>query len=307
MNTKRNILYSLLAFAALAIVIVACEKEPPLPENPYDGVDYGNTNPPPDTLGRYTITGIHRDIFAQKCANPGCHDGNFEPDFRTPESSFRTLVYAPLIKTDSTGFFKYRVQPGDTTKSWLHERLVTDDQVLGRMPLYSPALNADEMDRINTWILNGAPNTFGILPTLPNEPPSIEGFVVLNPTNQRVDTIRQDGVFYNPMLLQPNTTYRWAYLINDDSTALNQLTNVRLLTSTSMDNFTTGITSYPGFYLNIPGFQVWIVQLNTSSFTQGQQVFFRFYCNDGDQPTDSEFPRTDQETPYKTYSSFIVQ
>lgn len=283
----------------------ACEKDPP--HNPYDDVNYGNNNPPPDTVDQYSITGLHRNIFSLKCAQPGCHDGSFEPDFRTVQSTYLSLVYHPLVKTDSTGFFTYRVKPNDTTHSWLHERLVTEDEVLGRMPLYAEPLSSTEMNQINTWIMSGAPNADGTLPTLPNEEPTIPGFYCLNMSNVVVDTNRLNDVPYNPFILAPNTQYQFAFIIEDDSTAMQNMQNVKMRFNTVMDGFPTGATAYQAFYINIGQFQFWRVVFNTSSFTPGQQVYFRMYCNDGDHVNDTEFPRTDLNDVYKSYYSFIIQ
>jgi len=299
------IVAALLAIAGI-VLLDACKKDE-APKNPYDDVDYGNTNPPPDTIDPFTITGLHRNIFSQKCAQPGCHDGNFEPDFRTVQSTYLSLVYHPLVKTDSTNFFVYRVKPYDTTHSWLHERLVTDNQVLGRMPLYADPLNPTEMNQINTWIMNGARNQNGTLPSLPNEEPTIVGYVCLNMSNGVVDTNRIDDIFYNPFVLQQNTDYQLIFQVTDDSTALNQLTNCRVRFNTLMDGFPGGATAYQAYFLSIGQYQVFRVAFNTSNFTVNDTTYFRFYCNDGDHQTDTEFPRTSLVAPYKTYYSFVVQ
>lgn len=298
----------LLAAAIVAMVVVfeACKKDEP-PRNPYSDIDYGDTIAQNDTVNPFSITGLHRNIFQVKCANPGCHDGNFEPDFRTVQSTYLSLVYHPLIKTDSTGYFTYRVKPYDTARSWLHERLVTDDQVLGRMPLYADPLNATEMNQINTWIMNGAPNEDGTRPTLPNEEPTSPGFYCLNMSNVVVDTNRLDDVPYNPFILAPNTQYQIAFVINDDSTAMADMQNVKVRFNTAINGFPTGATAYQAFFVNFGQLQFWRVIFNTSSFTPGQQVYFRLYFNDGDHQTDTEFPRTNLNDAYKSYFSFIVQ
>lgn len=303
---RYKILFTATLVALGVIVFEACKKDPPA--NPYNDVDYGNTNPPPDTINPASITGLHRNIFAVKCANPGCHDGNFEPDFRTVQSTYASLVYHPLVKTDSTGFFAYRVKPYDTLHSWLHERLVTDDPVLGRMPLYAPALSATEMGYINDWIMNGAKNENGQVPTLPNEEPTIVGYICTNSAfTGRLDTNRVGDVYYNPFILQQNTSYNLIFQVTDDSTAINQLINCRARFNTAMNGFPTGATPINASFFNFGQFNIWVVPINTANFAVGDTTYFRFYCNDGDHANDTEFPRTSLVAPYKTYYSFVVE
>ncbi len=72
-----------------------------------------------DTIDPRTIAGLHRYIFAVKFANPTCHDGSFEPDFRTVESSYQTMVYHPVTKNSEDERFRFRVYPNKADSSWL--------------------------------------------------------------------------------------------------------------------------------------------------------------------------------------------
>ena len=60
------------------------------------------------------------------CANSGCHDGSFEPDFRTIESSYNTLVYQPVIKNNPDGNYQFRVKAGNIDESVLYARLLSN-------------------------------------------------------------------------------------------------------------------------------------------------------------------------------------
>ena len=121
MDTKTNILAaSTLVF--LIAVVMSCSEDLGL-DNPYDGIDYGPGDPKVEDLDPFTITSLHRDIFQARCALPGCHDGRFEPDFRTVQSAYSTLVYHPIIKNNAENQFKYRVVPFDPDLSVLMERL----------------------------------------------------------------------------------------------------------------------------------------------------------------------------------------
>ena len=76
--------YFIVFAVLLTSTFFACKKDE-VPENPYDKVDYStNTNPDPNPDPN-SIQGLYKNIFQPKCANPGCHDGTFEPDFRSIE------------------------------------------------------------------------------------------------------------------------------------------------------------------------------------------------------------------------------
>ena len=101
------------------ILISSCKKEE-TPDNPYDSVNYNNGGNEDSIPDPSSITGLHKNIFFPKCANPGCHDGTFEPDFRTVQSSFSTLIYMGVNKKtlDSVNFFNYRVIPNNESASF---------------------------------------------------------------------------------------------------------------------------------------------------------------------------------------------
>src|SRR2546426_12312209 len=93
MSMRRLIL---ILFLFVLAFIHSCKKDKPT--NPYDGVNYNTdttTSPSPDPN---TIVGLHKNIFFPRCAKSGCHDGTFEPDYRTVQSTYATLVYQPTIK-----------------------------------------------------------------------------------------------------------------------------------------------------------------------------------------------------------------
>ncbi|MEI7803023.1 MAG: hypothetical protein WCI97_10285, partial [Bacteroidota bacterium] len=76
----------------LTIVIFSCKKkvttvEGTIPDNPYDTVNYDETGIPEVPIDSNSFLGIHKYILSKKCGVPGCHDGNFEPDFRTVQSA----------------------------------------------------------------------------------------------------------------------------------------------------------------------------------------------------------------------------
>jgi len=149
-------------FIAL-IAITACKKDPPA--NPFDGINpVENTEDEDEVILEPTsLEGLHANVFKPTCANSGCHDGTFEPDFRTIQSSYNTLVNQPIIKNDPQNSFEYRVIPGNTEKSQLIARLTFDiDGNSGVMPLVVEPGNdwestsSEHIDNIRKWIQNGA-------------------------------------------------------------------------------------------------------------------------------------------------------
>lgn len=158
--------YSLIFF--IGFLFLSCQKEEY--ENPYDDID---TELPGMTeeninLEPTSMAGLQANIFGKTCANSGCHDGNFEPDFRTIESSYNTLVNAPIIKNDPQGSFQLRVVKGNIDASQLVARITYDiDGNSGIMPLAVDPSSDWETNKetyiqnIKDWIAAGAKDVFG--------------------------------------------------------------------------------------------------------------------------------------------------
>ncbi len=120
---------------------------------------------------------IYEKIFQPSCAIAGCHNGEFEPNFTSLQSSYNTLVYHPVIKNNRKDAFKYRVVPGDTAASVLFERITNCCfvDVNDRMPFYDKdGLSQEEISLIADWIKNGAKDIFGDSPSAQFVLPKIE-------------------------------------------------------------------------------------------------------------------------------------
>ena len=177
----------------ILISFFSCRKEK---INPYDNPDL--LPPIEDSISYFSdptnFISIYNDIFLTTCANAGCHDGSFDPDFRTIESSYNTLVYHPVIKNNPNGSYQYRVKAGTPSESVLYARLLADangtstfDANSQVMPLtadiaYDPNQEhiwhlekEDHIKNIKTWIENGAPDMFGNTAVLPNNKPEMLG------------------------------------------------------------------------------------------------------------------------------------
>ncbi len=171
--------------AILSLVFVACSKES-LPENPYTNNLSDTSQIDTNQYDPNSIFSLHKDIFKPSCANSGCHDGNFEPDFRTVESSYYGLINVKPIKTDFGNSYPARVVPGNSTKSMLLHRMTVDlNGNSGIMPLAlepKSTYNQNKLSyiqRITKWIDAGAPDLAGNIPVSKNFPPQIQGVMAI--------------------------------------------------------------------------------------------------------------------------------
>ena len=298
----------LLSLSALLLTL-ACKKEEIPPENPYDSIDRSTDSIPDYEPDPNSIVGIHQNILVVKCNNPGCHDGTFEPDFRSVQSAYSTLVYHEVVKNTFDSAYTYRVIPRDTGNSMLWRRLTVEDPALQRMPATGDYLTADELENVRQWIANGALDMFGNAPSLPNAAPLILNYIALDGNFQPISGLdnRVDSVIYNPFQVDLNQTFSVAMVVEDDSTAIQDLLVNRLKISNKIDDFSNA-SSYQATYLSVPGFQVWLASVNIApgQFQQDSVYYMRYYVNDGDHSQDTEFPRDESLEPYKTYYAFKV-
>ena len=322
MKFKNSVFFLFIAFTvALLLLIDSCKKpDNDIPNNPYDTISRKDTTAFGIPLDSLTITYVHKKLFVAKCALPGCHDGHFEPDYRTPQSSFSTLVYAPIIKNNIAATFKYRVIPFDTTYSVLYERITNCCFVTSndRMPQddIGIALPDSSLNLIAAWIMNGARDMFGNIAKLPNNEPVLEYYAAFDtislvppfatPSEYYSDN-RLDGIDYNPFIVPINkSVFYIAVKVTDDSTAEGSLLVNKLKISLNADNFSSAL-QYNGTYVNLGGQSLWIMTIHTNNLPPNDTLYMRYYVNDGDHTTNSEFPRTEQVFPYKSYSAFIRQ
>jgi|JI10StandDraft_1071094.scaffolds.fasta_scaffold16305_4 hypothetical protein len=155
-------------FLMVALILqFACEK-PEIPRNPFD--DY---KPTQDTVkfifddpDSTSIAGLYTYIFKPTCANSGCHDGTFDPDFRTLESSYNTLVFRESIKKD--GKYLFRVKPYSLDSSGILARvngIVTPQMPIQLEPDSDWGKRKDHyISLIRRWIESGAPAIDGSIP-----------------------------------------------------------------------------------------------------------------------------------------------
>ena len=190
----------------------SCTPEPP--ENPYDVlqpvVPTDNITVPP--IPEDNFAWLHQQVFAPTCANSGCHDGTFEPDFRTVGSSSNTLVNHPVIANDAAMSFSRRVVPGNVDASFLMERLTVEiPNTSGMMPLevdeesdYNER-RPEYLDAIAAWIEAGAPDPNGnvVSENGASLPPQIHAFVAFPPDILSGAFTRAEGPGIQPVVVDP--------------------------------------------------------------------------------------------------------
>ena len=202
---KKSILYigilSLLLFACSEREIeVTIEQQPT--DNPFDGIDYGTGEVPGMMPDPSSFLGLHTNIFSQSCNQPACHDGTFEPDFRTVQSAYNSLVLHPVsknysVQVDDREPLPARVIPGDSDQSMLWHRLTMHNPPnFELMPSSGNSLEETQLNQIEKWILDGAQDIYGNEPMPSSRQPFSFGLLAyLN--NFRIDTIRPGSPF-NP-------------------------------------------------------------------------------------------------------------
>lgn len=302
-------------FFTFLVLIASCQKDEM--ESPFtdvvqnqDTVGIIITDPEPASFA-----GIYQNVFRPTCANVGCHDGTFEPDFRTMESAYNTLLFQTPIKNN--GSYQYRVEPYNVQGSVIIGRL--EDAISPPMPIQIepdsdwPEKSAEYIGHIKAWIGNGAPDITGQLPQIDVIPPKAIGLVFIDHTNG--DTIRradQSG----PLQLPDSATDVSIYVAFESDT-INPMTfthNV-LKISSDITNFDQAmelsleVLPTPELYLDYSKQMVPYthrVRINPSTtFNSGaSQYFFRTYVEyNGEGIT--ETPNQNAIFFIKNYMSFV--
>lgn len=196
---RKNILIVL--YVAAIGGLISCVQEPQVQVNPFDQYRQAENLFANDSidLPEGSFARLHRDVFKPTCANSGCHDGHFEPDFRNIESSYNTLVYHPIIKNDVLGTYEYRVLPYELEASVLWNRMNQDiDGQSGIMPLVVDPDNdwnekrEEYLNQVRLWIEAGAPDVFGNIASKEGLNPYVQGLVGAL-TNQSSTYLRDGG------------------------------------------------------------------------------------------------------------------
>jgi len=296
----------------ILLLAVSCQKD--APANPFDGqvthqdtVDIQIINPEPTS-----IAGIYQNILKPTCANVGCHDGTFEPDYRTMGSAYNTLVFQTPIKND--GNYTYRVEPFAPNKSVLIARL--KNWITPAMPFQIepdsdwPQKKDEYIQNIETWINNGAPDISGNIPHISYPAPILLG-AGASVSNQWMARSGETG----PLIMPRTAPVVRLYFAFKHQTLMPEQFQYNQIKFSTEANSVGGATEQAlqilpsprlerGFYGAVVSYTHYIDIYPDIDFDQGQQQwYFRVYVQDDQNPV-TEIP-TDNGIYYiKSYMSF---
>lgn len=300
-------IFSIICFSS--ILLYQCKKDKEV-VNPFDDPNLKAPETQPNIYNPdpNSFVFLYNNIFKPTCANSNCHDGAFEPDFRTITSSYNTLVYAPVIMTSTAHPALYRVTPGNAEASMIKHRLTqipgagpgTIGQ--GRMPFIDTnykfsSSGSSNIQAVINWINNGAKDIFGNAPTIGNKQPRTQGFQVCNTGSN----IRKQRSHYLEISKTNGPVDLW-FSVADDMTAAQDLQLAEVKISKKRYDF-NGASTYPLAYTN-PG-NMYDDVTNTSSVLYNYKLsnidlatlqadtgflFVRSYFKDPDHSVPAETP-----------------
>lgn len=311
------------AIALLLAVLVSCRK--PDPENPYEGlVSTPETTVDVDDLPVGNFAWLHGKVFLPTCANSGCHDGTFEPEFLTISSSYNSLVNHAVIANDAAFSFEHRVVPGDVSASFLHERMTVEiPNTSGMMPLTTePESDWEELrdfyiQQVEAWIDGGAPDMWGTLPPDGNDfPPQVDGFLAFPTGTTAVPFERDpDEADITPYQVTAGVLDLW-FAVSDDQATVEELTGSHLKMSDVFHDFSdvsaeTPLTLQNGFSgSGLTGGTVqfrYKATVDLSGFPSDSTVWLRTYWNEPTSLGFAEVPGTGANLNTATLFAIEVQ
>ncbi len=311
-------IFYFMALCAWAVKISSCSQN--LPPNPYESVSDQIDTAQVAVVDPNSFAGIHKNILAVTCANSGCHDGTFEPDYRTIESAYNTLVFHPVKKNDTLNSFQYRVAPGSLDKSMLYLRITQDlNGNSGIMPLIVnpgsdwPSKKDEYIQNIANWIEGGAKDILGNSPVTPNRRPQMLGAAVF-PAGTTVQFERaSNGSAKIP--LGSSSIDIW-FSLYDDSSAVTAFAENKVRFSLFMNDFTAAeerslqVLASPLQAEGYGGTQADFyhkITINPYDFgIPGNNIFMRIYVKDP-QNDITEIPSKHSEDAFKTYFTLVLE
>jgi hypothetical protein len=298
---------------SFSLIWLACS-DTEQPPNPFDGqvvsqdtVGLVLTNPEPTSFA-----GIYKNILKPTCANSGCHDGTFEPDYRTMGSAYNTLVYQSPIKND--GNYTYRVEPYNAQGSVLMARL--KNLITPSMPIQVepdsdwPQKKDEYISNIQTWINGGAPDITGNIRQINHPAPELLG---AGAAINNAWMIRDADI--GPLLMPGGTNnVRFYFAFRHDELLPTDLTYNRIAFSENANAFDGAqqmqlqILATPrlerGFYGGVVEYTHYIDLDPAAGFSaQQEQWYFRVYVQDTQNPV-TEIPTNNGIYYIKSYMSF---
>jgi len=306
-----------------------------VPFNPFDTINYLPTVIEPEEVDPGSFLGIHEFILSKSCNEPGCHDGSFEPDFRTVQSAYNTLMYHPVFKNyflpiDGQEPLPARIVPGEPELSMFYHRVAYDNPPgFEQMPATGIPLEDAEIETIRQWIEDGAKDAFGNDPMATSPQPNCYGVGAFLPnlSDYRVDTIR-GGDIYAPFFTLVNQDVTLWFLYTDDGLFAdginfgNDLTYNKIQLSLDYDDFSNAIeldlevpavplilpSAYSQPYVFFPLEYTHRVTFNPEAlgFNVGDLIHIRTFTQDDDHADPTEIPDKWSNFLIKNYFSFFL-
>ncbi len=299
----------IISLVILSISIQGCKKNEI--ENPYNGYSTPKLYDEPvlASLPTSNFGYLHATIFKPTCANSGCHDGAFEPDFRTITSSYNNNVYHNVLTNNPAGDFTYRVKPGDAALSLLHERLlVALPNTSGIMPAVSgsewAANKSKHIKAVKDWINAGAKDMYGNAPTIGNPNPVVTGFNAYANNATSSPYSRAPGAGILPILIPRSNIDLW-FSIDDDATAATSMTVNQIKVDSAMFEFDTitaaSMSVSSGFTANdfsgSPTTFTHKYDFDASVYPPNTLLFIRVYVQDANHTSPAENPSDGSSRP----------
>lgn len=321
MRISLHILFVLLLFVGIS----SCKKDTDTVEkNPYDDWKYDKPIDT-DTLqipSPTSLAGLYHNIFKPTCANSGCHDGNFEPDFRSLESTYKSMVNKKVIKADSSGVYDYRVVPGNADMSMLVIRLMEDlNGNSGIMPLsVDPqsdwlAKKEEYIQNVKDWINAGAKDVFGNSPQAVDMKPVMKGFTV-TPKGSETPFTKTGNAFSAFLIPSSATEIDIWFAFEDDNTLPQNLSfnkvkyGIHLPSLDDLDEFPLQIVPTGPVLLGLNAEDVKYthkITLKKSDMGEsGDVIWFRAFVQDAANPINS-YPSHNSIFRIKTYCSIFLE
>jgi hypothetical protein len=309
----------LILFVVL-LLVAGCKQES---FNPYSEVQPTETEETTTEFPVGSFPYLYQQVFKPTCANSGCHDGSFEPDFRTLNSAYNTLVNHPVIANDLSNSFSYRVVPYDTSASLLHERLLRFlPNSSGVMPLAVennsdwPQKKNEYINAIKSWIMAGAPDVSGNPAPQANTNllPMNYGMLVFPPGNTTTQFQRGTPGFsgIGPYVIFGGSADIYIYPYDDNAGLFNFQTLAWDLSTSATDFQSVASGTFE------PALAVYGLDFggSTAPFTRhsiidfspfaGQTVYMRLRLNDGVQGADSFIPNSGSAPFWYAIYSFQI-
>lgn len=287
----------------------SCKKDEVV--NPYEGYSTPKLYEEPvlASLPSSNFGYLHATVFKPTCANSGCHDGAFEPDFRTISSSYNNTVYHNVLTNNPAGDFTYRVKPGDAALSLLHERLLVS---LPSTSGIMPPVYADEwivnkqkhITAIKNWINNGAKDMYGNSPVIGNPNPTVIGFNAYANNTTSSPYNRAPGAGILPILIPRSDIDLW-FAIDDDATSATSMTVNQIKIDTAMFEFDSispqNMSVSSGFtgtdFSGSPSTYTHKFDFDASIYPANTLLFVRVYVQDADHSSPAENPSDGSSRP----------